>query len=42
LSRSESGHQFTVPDLKRLPAKDAWADLGKVRQKLPDFSKKRR
>jgi bifunctional non-homologous end joining protein LigD len=42
LSRSQSGHQFTLPDLKKLPAKDAWADLPKVRQKLPDFSKLRR
>jgi bifunctional non-homologous end joining protein LigD len=42
LSRSQSGHQFTLPDLKKPPAKDAWAELGKVRQKLPDFSKARR
>src|SRR6202012_3018744 len=42
LSRTQSGHQFTLPDLKKLPAKDVWADLGKVRQKLPEISKKRR
>jgi bifunctional non-homologous end joining protein LigD len=42
LSRSQSGHQFTLPDLKKLPPKDAWAELPKVRQKLPNFSKPRR
>jgi bifunctional non-homologous end joining protein LigD len=42
LSRTQSGHQFTLPDLKKRPGKDAWADIGKVRQKLPDITKKRR
>ena len=40
LARTTSGHQFTLPDLKKL--KDAWADLSKVRQKLPEFAKTRR
>jgi bifunctional non-homologous end joining protein LigD len=42
LSRTQSGHQFTLPDLKKLPGKDAWADLGKVRQKLAEIAKKKR
>jgi bifunctional non-homologous end joining protein LigD len=42
LSRTQSGHQFTLPDLNKRPGKDAWADIGKVRQKLPDLAKKRR
>ena len=37
LARTTSGHQFTLHELKKF--KDAWADLGKVRQKLPDFGK---
>ena len=40
LARTTSGHQFMLPDLKKL--NDAWADLGKVRQKLPEFGKPRR
>ena len=40
LARTTSGHQFTLPDLQKF--KDAWADLGKVRQKLPEFEKTRR
>jgi bifunctional non-homologous end joining protein LigD len=40
LARTTSGHQFTLPDLKKF--NDAWADLGKVRQKLPEFGKPRR
>jgi bifunctional non-homologous end joining protein LigD len=40
LSRTTSGHQFTLPELTKF--KDAWADLGKVRQKLPEFGKTRR
>jgi len=42
LARTKSGHQFTLPDLKKLPAKDAWTDLGKVRQRLPEITNKRR
>jgi bifunctional non-homologous end joining protein LigD len=37
LSRTTSGNQFTLPSLKKIP--DAWADIGKVRQKLPDIGK---
>jgi bifunctional non-homologous end joining protein LigD len=40
LARTTSGHQFTLPELKKL--NDAWAELGKVRQKLPEFAKMRR
>ena len=40
LARSTGGNQFTLPDLKKIA--DAWADIGKVRQKLPDVAKKRR
>jgi bifunctional non-homologous end joining protein LigD len=42
LSRTQSGHQFTLPDLKKLSGKDAWADLGKVQQKVPEIAKKKR
>jgi bifunctional non-homologous end joining protein LigD len=42
LSRTTGGHQFTLPGLKKHPTKDAWADIGKVRQKLPDIGKARR
>jgi bifunctional non-homologous end joining protein LigD len=42
LSRTQSGHQFTLPDLNKRLGKDAWADIGKARQKLPDLPKKRR
>jgi bifunctional non-homologous end joining protein LigD len=42
LSRTAGGNQFTLPDLKRRPAKDAWVDIGKVRQKLPEIGKARR
>jgi bifunctional non-homologous end joining protein LigD len=40
LSRTTSGNQFALPGLKKIP--DAWADIGKVRQKLPDIAKKPR
>ena len=40
LSRTTSGNQFTLPSLKKIP--DAWADIGKVRQKLPEIAKTRR
>ncbi|HZC55973.1 MAG TPA: DNA ligase D [Xanthobacteraceae bacterium] len=42
LSRTTGGNQFTLPEQKKFPAKDAWADIGKVRQKLPETSKTRR
>jgi bifunctional non-homologous end joining protein LigD len=34
LARSTSGNQFTVLNLKKHITQDAWADIGKVRQKL--------
>jgi bifunctional non-homologous end joining protein LigD len=42
LSRTTSGNDFTVLDLKKRLKDDAWADIGKVRQKLPDIRKGRR
>ena len=42
LGRTTSGHQYTVLDLmKRLGRlkQDPWADIGRVRQKLPDVAK---
>jgi bifunctional non-homologous end joining protein LigD len=35
LPRTTAGNQFTVPDLKKILRNDPWADVGKVRQKLP-------
>ena len=35
LSRTTGGNQFTVLNLKKHLKKDAWAEIGKVRQKLP-------
>ncbi len=35
LARTTASNQFTVLDLKKRVRRDAWADLGKVRQKLP-------
>ncbi len=40
LSRTVGGNQFTLANLKRVG--DAWAEIGKVRQKLPDLGKARR
>ncbi len=37
LSRTKSGNQFTLPELTKTP--DVWADIGKVRQKLPEIGK---
>jgi bifunctional non-homologous end joining protein LigD len=37
LSRTTGGNQFTLPGLKKIP--DAWADIGKVRQKHPEIGK---
>jgi bifunctional non-homologous end joining protein LigD len=37
LSRTKSGNQFTLPELTKIS--DAWADIGKVRQKLPEIGK---
>jgi bifunctional non-homologous end joining protein LigD len=35
LPRTTGGNQFTVLNLKRHLKDDAWADIGKIRQKLP-------
>jgi len=35
LPRTTGGNQFTVANLKKHLRSDAWADIGKVRQKLP-------
>jgi bifunctional non-homologous end joining protein LigD len=35
LSRTTGGNDFTVLDLKKRLKDDAWAEIGKVRQKLP-------
>jgi len=42
LSRTTAGHDFSVLDLKKRIKDDAWAELGKVRQKLPQLPKQRR
>jgi bifunctional non-homologous end joining protein LigD len=36
LARTTGGNDFSVLDLKKRLKGDAWADIGKVRQKLPD------
>ncbi len=41
LPRTNGGNEFTVPDLKRRLKEDAWAEIGKIRQKLPDIRKAR-
>jgi bifunctional non-homologous end joining protein LigD len=35
LPRTTSGNDFTVLDIKKRIKDDAWAEIGKVRQKLP-------
>ena len=35
LPRTTGGNQFTVLNVKKHPRDDAWAEIGKVRQKLP-------
>jgi bifunctional non-homologous end joining protein LigD len=35
LPRTKGGNDFTVLDLKKRLKDDAWAEIGKVRQKLP-------
>jgi len=42
LSRTTGGNDFTLPDLKKRLKDDAWADMGKMRQKLPEIRKRRR
>jgi bifunctional non-homologous end joining protein LigD len=41
LSRTTGGNDFTVFDLKKRLKNDAWAEIGKVRQKLPNVAKRR-
>ena len=41
LSRTTGANQFTVLNLKKHLRNDAWADIGKVRQKLPSPSRGR-
>jgi hypothetical protein len=35
LPRTTGGNQFTVLNLEKHLKQDAWADIGKIRQKLP-------
>jgi bifunctional non-homologous end joining protein LigD len=42
LSRTTGGNDFTLRDLKKRLKDDAWAEIGKVRQKLPELAKRRR
>jgi bifunctional non-homologous end joining protein LigD len=42
LSRTTGGNDFTLRDLKKWLKDDAWAEIGKVRQKLPELAKRRR
>jgi bifunctional non-homologous end joining protein LigD len=42
LGRTTSGHDFTMLDATKRLKEDAWADIGKVRQKLPDLGKRRK
>jgi len=42
LSRTTGANQFTVLNLKKHLKSDAWADIGKVRQKLPAVGQRRR
>jgi bifunctional non-homologous end joining protein LigD len=42
LARTTSGHDFSVRDLKNRVKEDAWAEIGKVRQKLPEPAARRR
>jgi bifunctional non-homologous end joining protein LigD len=42
LSRTVGGNDFSVLDLKKRLKEDAWAEIGKVRQKLPSLEKRSR
>jgi bifunctional non-homologous end joining protein LigD len=42
LGKTTGGNDFTVRDLKQRIKDDAWAEIGKVRQKLPEWPKRRR
>jgi bifunctional non-homologous end joining protein LigD len=41
LSRTTGGNEFTVLNLKKRLKEDAWAEIGKVRQKLPALKERR-
>jgi len=41
LARTASGNEFSVLDLKKRLKEDAWAEIGKIRQKLPETRKGR-
>jgi bifunctional non-homologous end joining protein LigD len=41
LSRTTGGNDFAVLDLRKRIKDDAWAEIGKVRQKLPEVAKRR-
>jgi bifunctional non-homologous end joining protein LigD len=41
LARTEGGNEFDVLDLKKRLKEDAWAEIGKIRQKLPEIRKGR-
>jgi bifunctional non-homologous end joining protein LigD len=42
LARTTGGNDFSLLDLKKRLKEDAWADIGKIRQKLPEIRKRRR
>ena len=42
LPRTTGGNDFTVLDLKKRLKDDAWAEIGRARQKLPEVRKARR
>ena len=42
LARTTGGNDFSVLDLKKRLKEDAWTEIGKVRQKLPEIRKGRR
>ena len=42
LARTTGGNNFTLLDLKKRLKDDAWAGIGKIRQKLPEIPKRRR
>ena len=42
LSRTAGGNDFSLRDLKKRLKEDAWAEIGKMRQKLPEIQKRRR
>ena len=42
LARTSGGNDFSVLDLKKRLKEEAWAEIGKVRQKLPEAVSSRR